>query len=153
MSTTTDTTPATTAVRTPRHLWVVGILALLWITIGAVDYLMTQTENAAYMSQFTPEQIDYVKAMPTWVVSAWAISIWGGVAAAVVLLMRRRAAEHLFLVSLLGLVATTFYNFGLSNGAEVFADTFSRVFMGVVFAVAVALYFYARAMNRRGVLH
>lgn len=150
---TTDASTGLTAAPAPRHLWVVGILALLWIAIGAFDYLMTQTENAQYLSQFTPAQLEYVQSMPAWVVSAWAISIWSGVAAAVVLLMRRRLAEHLFLVSLLGLVATTFYNFVLSNGAEVFADTFSRVFMAVVFVVAVALYLYARAMNRRGVLH
>jgi len=31
--------------KTPIHLWVVGILAILWNSIGAVDYLMTQTQN------------------------------------------------------------------------------------------------------------
>jgi hypothetical protein len=44
------------AQKTPLHLWIVGILALLWSLLGAVDYIMTQTKNKAYMSQFTPER-------------------------------------------------------------------------------------------------
>ena len=30
--------------RTPVHLWIVGILALLWNLMGAFDYLATQLE-------------------------------------------------------------------------------------------------------------
>ena len=32
----------------PRHLWIVGALALLWNSFGCFDYLMTQTANEAY---------------------------------------------------------------------------------------------------------
>jgi hypothetical protein len=48
--------PATQSQATPWHLWVIGIVALLWSGMGAMDYVMTQTRNAAYMSAFTPEQ-------------------------------------------------------------------------------------------------
>ena len=30
------------AARTPAHLWIVGILSLLWNGFGAYDYLMTR---------------------------------------------------------------------------------------------------------------
>jgi hypothetical protein len=30
------------ASRTPRHLWIVGIVALLWNLLGAMDYLTLQ---------------------------------------------------------------------------------------------------------------
>ncbi len=30
---------------TPRDLWVIGIVGLLWSAMGAVDYVMTQTGN------------------------------------------------------------------------------------------------------------
>lgn len=149
---TTDTSPAITAARTPRHVWAVGAVALLWNAIGAMDYVMTQTRNEGYMAQFTPEQLEYFYAFPSWVVASWALSVWGGVLGSILLLMRRRLAEPVFLVSLVMLVLTTIHNFVLSNGAEIFADTFSRVFMFVIFVGAVALYVYSRAMARRGVL-
>jgi ABC-type xylose transport system permease subunit len=87
-----------------------------------------------------------------WVIAAWAIAVWGGVLGSVLLLLRRRLAVPVFLVSLAGLVVTTFHNYVLSNGLEIFPDTFSRVFTAVIFAIAVALFFYARSMRERGVL-
>ena len=42
---------------TPKSLWVVAPLALLWNLMGAMDYVMTQTRDEAYMSGFTAEQL------------------------------------------------------------------------------------------------
>jgi len=138
--------------RTPRHLWVIGIIALLWNCIGAFDYLMTQTRNAAYMSAFPPEQLAFFYGLPAWVIAAWAIAVWGGVLGSILLLLRRRLAVPVFLASLVGMVVTTFQNWVLANAAEIFPDTFSRVFSVLIFAIAVGLFFYARAMSKRGVL-
>jgi hypothetical protein len=49
----------TNTASTPRHLWVVGVLSLLWNLFGAMDYVMTQTQNEAYMGQFTPKQLEF----------------------------------------------------------------------------------------------
>ena len=138
--------------RTPRHLWVVGIIALLWNCIGAFDYLMTQTKNAAYMSAFPPEQLAFFYGLPVWVIAAWALAVWGGVLGSVLLLLRRRLAVPVFLVSLVGMAVTNLHNWMLSNAFELFTDTFSRVFTVVIIAITVGLYFYARAMEKRGVL-
>jgi ribose/xylose/arabinose/galactoside ABC-type transport system permease subunit len=131
---------------------VIGIIALLWNCIGAFDYLMTQTRNAAYMSAFPPEQLAFFYGLPAWVIAAWAIAVWGGVLGSILLLLRRRLAVPVFAASLAGMVVTTFQNYVLSNALEIFPDTFSRVFTVVIFAISVALYFYARAMRERGVL-
>ena len=57
------------ATRTPRHLWVVGIVVLLWNLLGAWDYIMTETKNEAYMGQFTPEQLEFFYGFPAWLVA------------------------------------------------------------------------------------
>ncbi len=136
--------------RTPWHLWVVGIVALLWNAMGAMDYVMTQTRNEQYMGQFTPELLEYFYGFPAWVVAAWAIAVWGGVLGAILLLLRNRLAVPVFLVSLLAMVLTTIYQYVLSNGLEVVGDPFSLAFTAVIFLIAVALFFYARAMQKRG---
>lgn len=138
--------------RTPWHLWVVGIFAVLWNAMGAFDYLMTQTQNEGYMAQFTPEQLEYFYGFPAWVVAFWAIAVWGGVLGAVLLLLRKRLAAGVFLVSFLSMVVTTVYNFGLSNGLEVMGDPFALFFSGLIFVFALLLYLYARAMTNRGIL-
>jgi hypothetical protein len=48
-----------TNTRIPAHLWVVGALSLLWNAVGAFDYTATQMRLESYMSQFTPQQLDY----------------------------------------------------------------------------------------------
>ncbi len=145
-------TQQTQAVRTPRHLWVVGIIAILWNAMGAMDYVMTQTKNEAYLSQFTPEQLAYFTGFPVWVVATWAIAVWGGVLGAVLLLLKRKLAVLVFLVSLCAMVLTTFHNFVLSDGLEVMGDGGSLVFTGAIFVIAVVLYLYAKAVAVRGIL-
>lgn len=137
---------------TPRHLWVVGGIALLWSSIGAMDYVMTQTKNEAYMSGFTPEQLAFFYGIPAWVVAAWAIGVWGGVLGALLLLLRKRLAVWVFLASLIAMVVTTFHNYVLSNGMDVIGDAFSLGFTAVIFLFALGLFLYARAMHKRGVL-
>jgi hypothetical protein len=138
--------------RPPWHLWVVGILGLLWNLVGAMDYLMTQTQNESYMSQFTPEQLEYFYGFPTWVVATWALAVWGGVVGTVLLLVKRRVAAPVLLVSLVAMILTSFHNFVLTNGLEVMGGVLPLAFSALVFVVAIGLWYYARTMARRGVL-
>ena len=137
--------------RTPWHLWLVGVLGLLWNAVGAFDYVMTETGNEAYMAQFTPEQLEYFYAFPAWVVAFWAIAVWGGVLGAVLLLLRKRVAAPVLLVSLLAMVVTSVHNFVLSEGLEVMGPA-GVGFSAVIFILALGLWLYARAMADRGVL-
>ncbi len=138
--------------RAPWHLWVVGIAALLWNAVGALDYVMTQTRNAQYMAGFTAEQLAFFYGLPAWTVAAWAIGVWGGVLGSLLLLLRKSLAVWVFLASLVGVVLTTIQNYLLSNGLEVMGGPGAVVFTAVIFVVAVALYVYARAMATRRVL-
>jgi len=74
--------------KTPIHLWIVGILALLWNAMGAFDYLATELQLEAYMEGFTEEQLAYFYGFPSWVVAFWAFAVWGGLLASVGLLLR-----------------------------------------------------------------
>jgi len=145
--------PAAGRARTPIHLWIVGVLTLLWNGMGALDYVMTQTRNEAYLKAFTPEQLAYFFGFPAWVVAAWALAVWGGVVGSLLLLLRKRLAVPVLLVSFLSMVVTTIHNFVLSDGYRVMgAEPTSLIFPAVIFVVALALYLYARAMRARGVL-
>jgi len=137
---------------TPKHLWVVGIIALLWSAMGVYDYLMTETKNESYMSQFTPEQLEFFYGFPTWAVAAWAIAVWGGLLGTVMLLLRKRYATQIFLVSLIAMVVVTIQNYILSNGLEVMGGIGPVVFTVLIFVISVFLFLYARAMGQRGIL-
>jgi hypothetical protein len=138
--------------RTKWHFWVIGIVALIWNAGGAYDYVMSQTRNEAYMSAFSPEQLEFFYGLPAWTVAAWAIGVWGGVVGTVLLLLKKRAAIWVYAASLAGIAITTIQNYFLANGFEVSGDAFSLTFSAAIIVVGIALLLYARAMLQRGVL-
>ena len=145
-------TNETEVARMPWHLWVIGVVALLWNAMGALDYVMTQTRNEEYMSNFTPGQLSFFYGFPAWVDAAWAIAVWGGILGALLLLFRRRNAVWVFLASLIAMALTAFQNYVLSNGMEVIGDAFTLGFTAAIFVAALALFLYARAMHKRKIL-
>ena len=97
------------AARTPAHVWIVGILSLLWNGFGCYDYLMTRTKGAAYIdSMMHTDQgsaiLAYINAFPIWVSAAWGFGVWGGIAGSILLLMRSRHAVTAFAVSMIGAI-------------------------------------------------
>ena len=138
--------------KTPVHLWIVAVIAVLWNAVGAFDYIATQTKMESYMSQFTQEQLEYFYAFPVWMVAAWATAIWGSLLGSIFLLMRKSWAVPLFGLAILGLAVSSVYNFVLSNGLEVMGDT-AGIFTVVIWVIALFLFFYSRAMAKRGVLN
>ena len=145
---TDDTMKMTTA--TPWHLWAVGVLALLWNGFGGYDYVMTQTNNAAYLAQFTPEQRAYFDSFPMWMEAIWAIGVWGGVLGSVLLLLRSKWAFHAFLASLVAFAVSVVY--GQTSGGAAVMGTTGVVFSAVIFLLGLGFVMYSRMMTRKGVL-
>lgn len=144
--------------RPPTHLRVVGIVALLWNSLGAVDYLMTRTHNDGYLRTTMPEVepsvvYGWVEAMPWWAQAGWGLGVWAAFVGSILLLMRSRHAVVAFALSLVGMV--------VSFGQQYFGDPPPPPELGggamqvmplVIFAIGVALLTYARAMKARGLL-
>ena len=139
------------SVKAPVHLWIVGILSLLWNVVGAFDYLATKMRLDFYMSQFTAAQLEYFYSFPTWVIAAWAVGVWGALLGSLALVLRKALAVLLFGASILGLAVSSVYNFALTNGMEIMGSE-GAMFTGVIWLIALFLFFYARAMAKRGVL-
>lgn len=144
--------------KTPFHLWIVGILSLLWNGVGAYDYLATKLGNRDYIASMTEplgvgidDAMAYFESYPLWMNIAWAIGVWGAVAGALLLLMRSGFAWYAFVLSLCGIVAAGWFQ--ISNPLPGMTDsTIPNLFAGVVLAITVLLAWYSRAMAKRGVL-
>ena len=139
------------AVKTPMHLWIVGVLALLWNFMGVFDYLASQLELEFYMSEFPPEMLEWIDAMPAWATAAWAFGVWGAFAGTIGLLLRKKWAVVAYAVSLGGLLVSSIYSYMLTDAMEMMGS--GAVFMNIaIWAVAILLLFYAWAMAKKGVL-
>lgn len=139
-------------VRTPWHLWVVGVVTALWNGFGCFDYVMTQTNRDQWFAQMdiTGEQLAYFNAMPAWTHAAWAIGVWGGLLGAILLLLRRKLAMPVFVVSFLGWAAGAVYAFALSDGMEAMGSMWPMQI--VIGGACVFFIWYAWMMSNKGVL-
>ena len=144
--------------RTPAHVWIVGILSLLWGCFGAYDYTMTRMRNTDYIKSAMPgvdpnAALAWVDSMPMYAQIGWGLGVWAGLLGAILLLMRSRWAVWSLALSFVGAVLGLGYQIALAPplpGAHESAMTNAIPY--VVIAVALALALYARAMEKRGVL-
>ena len=136
----------------PAHLWIVGILALLWNGFGCFDYLMTVTNNAAYLAQMSPDQLAYMNSLPTWLTGAWAIGVWGGAAGALLLLMRSRHAVLAFALSMVGAAVTFLYERLGTTMPPSMNQGAMTIVPWVIIIIAAFLLWYARTETKKGVL-
>ena len=143
--------------RTPAHLWIVGILSLLWNAFGCYNYFMTRTQGEAWIRQMMhtadgPAIMAYLDSFPIWASAGWALGVWSGLLGSVLLLMRNRLAIPAFAVSLIGAVASNLYQLMYPADIPELAGGPNAVMPYVIMVIAIALFLYARAQRARGVL-
>jgi len=137
--------------KTPRSLYFIGILAILWNAIGAFDYVMTEIRNPWYMSSFTSEQLAYFETFPMWATATWALGVWGGLLGSFLLLRRLRLTVVAFSISLFSATLTFIYNFVLTDGLHIMGGTTALIIPGIVLLVGTFLLFYSRRMLIHGI--
>jgi hypothetical protein len=138
---------------TPWHLWVVGLVSLLWNAYGGYDYTMSQLQGDAYYrsSGMTDAQIAYFHSYPTWMIADWAVGVWASVVGSILLLARSRFALHAFLLSLAAVIVSLVYAYVLKPQPDVMTGM-TPIMQGVI-TVACALFaYYSWTMTKRGVL-
>lgn len=132
---------------TPKWFTPVAILALLWNLLGASAYLMDVTMSPEAVAKLGEAERAMYASRPAWFVVAYASAVWFGVAGSLGLLLRKRWATPLFLLSLLGLIAQ---DLALFSRPEVRADLTVILLQGLVFTVAVSLLLLSRRSDREG---
>jgi len=147
-----------TAVKTPWHLWVIGIVSLLWNAVGANDYLQSQLRNRDYLQGMTgtyditvDEMLAYIDGFPAWAEASWAFGVWGAVLGSVLLLFRSRFALWAFVASLAGALVTSLYQFS-GVMPEALQGTGQIIFAAVIWLLAILLIVYTKKMISAGVL-
>lgn len=142
-------------VKTPWHLWLVGVLSLLWNGFGAFDFIQTTTRGEAYMraAGFDDAMVAYYEAMPGWMYVPWTLGVWGAVIGSVMLLLRRRWAVPAFGLSLLGALISMIYGKLIDPPPPAPPELAAMSWMPIVILlIAILLFGYAFNMRKRGVL-
>lgn len=136
------------ATRTPWHVWVVGILSLLWNASGAYIIVTAQLGRLAGVSE---AEAAYYAAQAPWFVALTDIALFSAIAGALALLIKSRFAVPLFAISLVSIVVTNGYDL-IMGTSQMFNNTGTIVTTCLIWVLSVLQLWYAAAMRGRGVL-
>lgn len=133
----------------PLWFWLAAAAGLLFEAFGCLAYLIDVTRGADELARLPVDQRSLRAATPDWMFAAYAVAVWSGLAGAILLLLRRRHAQVVLLVSLVALVV----QFGgvllvprLRDGTP--PDAFTLPIVVVV--LAYGLWHVARRAGRHG---
>lgn len=139
--------------KTPWHTWLIGVVAALFNSIGVFDFVMSMAKGAQYLVSvgMTPDQIAHYQALPSWMTVVWAVGVFGAFLASILLLLRRKLALPVFVLSLAAFLVNLFYTYVLTNGGAIMGRQMA-ITSAVIAGLLVFFSGYARVMAARGVL-
>ncbi|MCM4152485.1 hypothetical protein DHD05_12855 [Arenibacter sp. N53] len=135
-------------VKPPMWFWIVCAIALLWNLIGVFAYLSEAFMNDEVYASLPEAQQGLYEARPIWVTAAFAIAVWSGLLGCIALLLKKKWAKTVFILSLFGIVLQQLYHFFLSNTFEVMGAT-AMLLPILIIVFGVALVFFTNLATKR----
>lgn len=86
---------------TPSWFTIAAIAVLLWELIGCAMYMMQVSVDPALLPV---DERAVWEAAPAWMTAAYGVAVWGGLVGAILLLMRRKPAAPVLLVSFIAVL-------------------------------------------------
>lgn len=131
--------------------WVIGVLALIWNALGVMAYLGQKLMTDEMKAMIPADQLEIIENTPAWATAAFAVAVWFGLLGCIVLLMRKKIATTLFIISIIGVLTQLVYNLFLTNAIEVFGNQ-SLIQPLVTVSVSVFLIWHAKKCADDGIL-
>ena len=128
----------------PRWLLWVSIILLLWNLMGVGAFVSQWMMSADQLATLPPEQQAMWAKMPSWAWAAYAVAVFAGTAGAIGLLLRKKWAVPLFLLSLLSVLAQFAYPFIIAGGLTTLGAT-ALIFPALIILVAIVQWRFAVA--------
>ena len=103
---------STNSTKPSISFWVISVIALLWNLMGVMAYL-TRAFITDEMIATLPEQqqAEFNIVYPAWVTAAFALAVFCGALGAISLLMRKKLATNLFILSAFAAIVQHIYIF------------------------------------------
>ncbi|MBK7209555.1 hypothetical protein [Dokdonella sp.] len=135
--------------KTPAWFKVVAVVALLWNLLGCIAFFFDLRLSPEDLAKLPEAQQALYAARPGWAVAATAIAVFGGVLGSIGLILGKRWALPVLVLSLLGILVQDFGLFVLADGASL-AGPVAVVMQGIVLVVGVGLVLLSRKGIARG---
>lgn len=124
--------------------WVIAVVALIWNLMGVMAYLTRAFITDEMIAALPIEnQAEFLVDYPSWYTGAFALAVFGGAFGSLFLLLKKKFAASLFLISAIGAIAQHVYLF-------MNVEMKDLVMPIMVIAVCVFLVWYSRDVTKKG---
>ena len=113
----------TTTVKPPTWFWVVSVIALLWNLMGVFNYLNQAFNQEAILETLDQAQREVFEGTPAWATADFALAVFSGALGSIGLLLRKKWARSLFIVSFVTALAQFVHWLFISNAVEAFGPS------------------------------
>ena len=134
-----------------KSFLIIGILALLWNIMGLFQFIMAafmqDTMLETYSETYTPQQMELFLNTPNWYYVVFGICTITGVLASIALLLKKKIAVPLFLVSLVTVLVIQGC-WMLGTQAIALLGTEAIIMPMLVIVTSIFLYFYCKGARQ-----
>jgi hypothetical protein len=96
----------------PIWFWIISVLALIWNGLGVMAYLGRAFATEEMIAAMPEEaQAEFLIEYPAWYTAAFALAVFCGALGCLALLIRKKWAHLLFVISALGAIVQHVYLF------------------------------------------
>ncbi len=134
----------------PIWFWIVAVISLLWNIMGLFAFYSDMTITQDALSALTPEHQELYKTQPLWAKIVFGGAVIFGVIGSVGLLMRKRWARPILVISLFCVLLQTAHGF-MSNTYDVVGSS-AMVMASIILFFAAFIVWFARISTFRGYL-
>lgn len=127
----------------PIWFWIVSVIALIWNAMGVMQYLGQAYNTESFKSQYTAEQLEMMSNTPAWAMAAFAVGVFAGLLGSVTLLLRKKWAYNLFLLSLLGVLVQMFHNLFIVKSVAVYGPA-AAIMTGLILVFALLFFWFSK---------
>lgn len=125
--------------KNPLWFSIVAAIAILWNLIGVLQYLGEVTMSDDAKALLDPNLVALMDSTPKVITAFYALAVWGGFVASVLLLLKKAKALLLFQISLIAVVLNTGYYIFFTNGPEIVGEAAYYGLQSTIIIVAVLL--------------
>lgn len=137
-----------TLVKPPIWFWAVSVIALLWNLSGVYSYLDHAFNQVEMLENMTQAQREAFESIPAWATACFAIAVFSGAIASIALLLRKKWAKSLFVISLIAAVAQFIHWLFISNAVEAFGPSTYTMPIIVVIIGSLLILFSKKAIQK-----
>jgi len=129
--------------------WVIGIIMLIWYALGCFAYLLTSFITPEMLAELPDDQRSLMENIPAWVTAAFGIAVWIGLLASIIMLIRRKVAYQLYILSFLGVIVQMYYVFFMTNAMSIY-ETGDKVRTVLVIVIGAYMIYYTKMAKGKG---